>query len=196
MVNMGRAIEMGQREQLIALKKQGFSLCAISEQLHLSYGTVSKLSARLRRKGNLQVAYSNCGPKQPTSDAQVISDALRLRTDHPQWGAPFIRVKLLEAHPPGHIPGIRTLQRWFRKQGLTKLRQRTGQPSIGKAKAPHNIWQVDAKENLSLADGQQACYLSIVDEHSGAGLETLVFPPQADRTGADGGGQKTAHRSV
>ena len=48
---------------------------------------------------------------------------------------------------------------------------------------PHNIWQVDAKENLRLADSSEACYLTITDEHSGAGLEGLVFPPEAHLPG-------------
>ena len=36
---------------------------------------------------------------------------------------------------------------------------------------------MDAKENLVLRDGSPGCYLTITDEHSGAGLAALVFPP-------------------
>ena len=61
-------------------------------------------------------------------------------------------------------------------QHLTKPRQQLQQPPIGQAKAVHNIWQVDAKENLVLLDGSPGCYLTITDEHSGAGLAALVFP--------------------
>jgi hypothetical protein len=190
---MGRAIEMGQREQLIDLKNQGYSLLAISEQLHLPYGTVSTLSAHLRRAGNLEVHYANCGPKQPTSDAVVFRGALWLKRLHPDWGAPYIHLLLKERYGPERTAAVRTLQTWFRKKELNKPRPRLAQPRIGGAKAPHNIWQVDAKENLSLKDGSPACYLTITDEHSGAGLEALVFPPQADFSGAHMGSESAAH---
>ena len=77
-------------------------------------------------------------------------------------------------------PCIRTLQRWYRKEGLIRPNRQTAEPSIGKSRAVHNIWQVDAKENLVLADGTAACYLTMVDEKSGAWLAAPVFPPQED----------------
>jgi hypothetical protein len=170
---------MGQREQLIALKKQGYSLWAISEQLHIAYGTVCNLSARLKHEGNLEVHYGNCGPKHPSSDAAVLRAALWLKRHHPGWGAPYIHLILSKRYGSERPPAIRTLQYWFRKEHLTRPRAQTPQPRIGTSTAPHNIWQVDAKENLTLLDGTEACYLTITDEHSGAGLEALVFPPQA-----------------
>jgi hypothetical protein len=192
-LNMGRAIEMGQREQLIALKAQGYSLWAISEQLLIPYGTVCQLSARLGRLGHLRVGYANCGPKQPGTDPLLLRSALWLKRHHPSWGAPFIRVHLTAHFANDRIPSASTLQRWFRKRHLSKPRQVVAPPRIGCAKAPHNIWQVDAKENLILLDGSEACYLTITDEHSGAGLEALVFPPQADRTSAFGRSASTAY---
>jgi hypothetical protein len=47
--------------------------------------------------------------------------------------------------------------------------------SIGKSLAVHNIWQVDAKENLCTQDGQVACYLTLSDEKSGAWLSAVAF---------------------
>jgi hypothetical protein len=193
---MGRAIEVGLREQLIALKKEGCSLCSISEQLGLRYGAVCKLSAQLKKQGNLEVHYQNCGPKQLTTGALFVRAALWLKRLHPLWGAPFIHVKLTERYGEQSTPAIRTMQVWFRKRGLTKPRQQLGQPVIGTSKAVHNIWQVDAKENLTLLDGTKACYLTITDEHSGAGLEGLVFPPWAYRTSTAGSSQGKAHRGV
>lgn len=181
---MGRAIEMGKRDQLIALKNQGYSLCAISEQLQLPYATVHNLSARLHKQGNLLVGYRNCGPKKPSSESLLLRAALWLRRLHSGWGAPLIRLLLSRRYGNERTPSARTLQRWFRQRHLTKPLQRAAQPKIGSSKAPHNIWQVDAKENLTLKDGSRACYLTITDEHSGAGLEALVFPPPEDFSGA------------
>lgn len=173
---MGRATEMGQREQLIALKQQGHSLAHISQQVQLPFATVRNLSARFKKQGHLTVAYANCGPKNPTTEALLQRASLWLKRHHPTWGAPLIRLKLMDRYGPDRTPATRTLQRWFRQKNLNKPRQQRAQPPIGQSKAPHNIWQVDAKENLTLADGTPACYLTITDEHSGAGLEAPVFP--------------------
>lgn len=64
---MGGAIETGQREQLIALKKQGKPLATISQELNLPLSTVKTLSARYSKTGNLTLASANCGSKQPTN---------------------------------------------------------------------------------------------------------------------------------
>lgn len=176
---MGRAIEMGQREQLITLKQQGHSLEAIAQQLHLPLSSVRQLSARFKQQGHLKVSYANCGPKEARSDLLLQRASLWLKRHHPQWGAPLIRLKLLERYGAKRTPSVRTLQRWFVDQHLTRPRQQLQQPPIGQAKAAHNIWQVDAKENLLLLDGSPGCYLTITDEHSGAGLAALVSPPRA-----------------
>lgn len=183
---MGRAIEMGMREQLIVLKQEGNSLLAISDKLGLSLNTVRKLSARLRQQGNLQVHYQNCGAKQPRSDVGVVRAACWLKRLHPLWGAPLIHLKLSERYPKDKLVDIRTLQRWFRRRQLIKPPQHLHLPCIGRSLAPHNIWQVDAKENLTLLNGTPACYLSITDEHSGAALAAVVFPPQPDCASATG----------
>jgi len=39
----------------------------------------------------------------------------------------------------------------------------------------HNIWQVDAKEQLRTLDGHPACYLTLTDEKSGCWLGSLAF---------------------
>lgn len=185
---MGRAIDMGLRERLLALKQAGYSLSAISEQLHLCYGTVCRLSAQLKTKGDLSVGYANCGAKKPLSDTVLVKASLWLKRLHPLWGAPFIRLQLLQRYTQLKVPAVRTLQHWFRSQGLNKPRQRLSTPRIGGAKAVHNIWQVDAKERFSVLDGTPACYLTITDEHSGAGLAALVFPLWLHLSGARGAG--------
>ena len=75
------------------------------------------------------------------------------------------------------LPAERTLQRWFRAQGLGKTK--SGFPVVPPAWADqvHDVWQIDAKEQLQLPTGEKACYLSIVDEKSGCLLKAVVFPP-------------------
>lgn len=189
---MGRATELGQREQLMALKQAGQSLTTISEQLHLPFATVRNLSARYKQQGHLAVGYANCGPKQPTTEPLLHRASLWLKRHHPAWGAPLIRLKLSERYGAQRTPSVRTLQRWFRHHQLTKPRQQAAQPTMGQAKAVHNIWQVDAKENLVLGDGRAACYLTITDEHSGAGLQAPVFPLRPNLSSAPGANPPSA----
>ncbi|WP_461091587.1 COG3415 family protein [Spirosoma gilvum] len=167
---MGRATEMGLRDQLIALKQQGATLVQIAQQLNLPVGTVRKLSANYHQHQHLGVAYAYCGPKQPTSEALMLRASLWLKKHHPRWGAPLIHLKLTQRYGQQRTPSIRTLQRWSVTHQLTKPPNQLQQTRIGTAKAVHNIWQVDAKENLTLPDGSVGCYLTITDEHSGAGL--------------------------
>jgi transposase len=190
---MGRAIELGLREQFITLKQQGLTIKSICEQLGLHYGTACKLSAQLKKQGSLEVRYANCGAKKPLTSPLLVRAALWLKRRHSSWGAPFIHLKLTQRYGKEGIPAVRTIQNWFRRRGLTKPRQQLAEPSIGSAKAVHNIWQVDAKEHLTLPDGMEACYLTITDEHSGAGLDGLVFPPRPYLTSIGGRTPATAY---
>jgi hypothetical protein len=61
------------------------------------------------------------------------------------------------------------------KKNLTRPKSRTSGPSIGKSTAAHNIWEVDAKEQLQTLDGQPACYLTFTDERSGCWLGSAAF---------------------
>jgi hypothetical protein len=69
------------------------------------------------------------------------------------------------------------LQRWFRQAGLAPApRGRRPHSGSGRARQPHEVWQVDATEHVRLANGQQVSWLRIVDEHTAAVLDTTVFP--------------------
>ena len=83
---MARAIERGLQEQLIAMKQQGYSLLALTEQPHLCYNTLRKLSAQLKKQGRLAVHYQHCGATKPLRRALLVRAALWLRRLHPPWG--------------------------------------------------------------------------------------------------------------
>jgi len=57
--------------------------------------------------------------------------------------------------------------------GLTGRR-----PAIATLRAarPHQVWQIDAAEQVGLRSGQRVSWLRVVDECSGAVLRTVVFP--------------------
>jgi hypothetical protein len=175
---MGKATDMASRQGIIRLKQEGKTLFEISQDLSLPYPTVRNLWQQYRTnpaKG-LATNYANCGKHPKTQQDLIYRAALWLKRLHPQWGAPKIHLALCERYGRENVEHIRTLQRWYRDANLIKPRQQMAEPSIGDSKAVHNIWQVDAKERLTLLDGQEACYLTIVDEKSGGALEAPVFP--------------------
>lgn len=184
------ALPLAVRQQIIVLYRQHYSISGICKEVPASFTTVRRLLRQYRANPGLDLkpAYRHCGPQKPRSDERLLRAARWLKRLHPKWGAPLIHLHLKERYPTAGVPAIRTLQSWFRKKGLNAPREHRPATATGGARAPHHIWQVDAKERLWLCGGQPACYLTIGDEHSGACLEALAFPPQPDQSGTPGGG--------
>jgi len=172
------AINIEVRRTIIRLKESGERLIDISQILKLSYRTVSNIWQRYKKKGRADLVcdYTKCGTQQAKRYMGVKSKCLDLKILHPRWGTPRLHVELVKLYPQEVIPSIRTLHSWYKKANLICPNHLEREPAIGRAKAVHNIWQVDAKERLRLPNEQNACYLTIVDEKSGACLEALVFP--------------------
>ena len=179
--SMGRALPTWMRKRIIKEHQNGKSLTQITHEQTLSYATVRRCWQRYKQRGIDALApdYANCGKQQPGQQNLIYRAARYLKFLHRAWGAPLIRLKLEARYPDEAMPSVRTFQRWFKKAGLTPRRKRLPEQRRCWAKTPHQIWQIDAKERLGLSSGEQACYLTIVDECSGALLEALVFPPRS-----------------
>lgn len=181
---MGQAYSLATRDAIISHRQAGISMTEISETLKVSYGSVRELCKRYSEspkteaglKSALTPRYSNCGTKREKWSPDIVDAVLLLKTEHSRWGAPRLLVELERQMPNQALPTIRTVERWFRKNNLGKPPRQTREPAIGRSRGVHNIWEVDAKENLTLLDGQEACYLTTVDEKSGALLASPVFP--------------------
>jgi hypothetical protein len=175
---MGLAIVKSKRVLIILLHDEGVSKTEISAITEVRYRTVSDFIRRYESsKDNvLHTSYHRSGRKT-TDEMQFYKRiCLWLKRRHPEWGAPIIRVVMTNRYGTEGIPCIRQMQKWFMAARLNKPRQRNNRLAIGPAVAVHNIWQVDAKERFTLAAGQAADYLTIVDEKSGAWLEAPLFP--------------------
>lgn len=174
---MGKATPLAHRQEVVSMKKAGHTLLSISESLNLTFSNVRDIWLRYKKGGDagLLTGYSHCGKKKPTRSSLVYRAALWLKRLHPLWGSPRIHSGLKSRYGDS-TPSIRTLNRWYKSANLCKPRNPNKNEEIGKSRAVHNIWQVDAKERLKLLDGQEACYLTITDEKSGAWLISLVFP--------------------
>lgn len=181
---MSKAIEFHVREQIVTDCQSGLSYSEVSLKHSVRYNTVKTLYERFLDLGTkgLVPNYQNCGKYLPGSDNLIFRASCWLKRLHPEWGAPYILVKLKDKYSEIELPTARTVQRWFKAKGLNNLRTKIPKPKGQWAKDVHAVWQVDAKERIVLADGSKGCWLTIVDEKSGATLATLVFPPQPNFT--------------
>jgi len=177
---MPHPIPLPLRHVILQRAKQGQNATLIARSLNLVCRTVRHLLQRVRVEGEEAVAPAYPSRTYPHTRQfrALVEEALKLRRKHPTWGAGLVRVVLHRRHPAQPLPAERTLQRWFVRAGLAAAPSgRRSQMSSQRAPQPHAIWQMDAADQVALRDGMQVCWLRIVDECSGALLETAVFPP-------------------
>jgi hypothetical protein len=191
---MGRSIDFHIREQIVKDCQSGMSYPEVSRKYSVRFNTVKGLHQRYQKEGvkGLRPHYENCGKEAPSEDNILFRASCWLKRIHPQWGAPFILIQLKERYPQHQMPTSRTLQRWFKLKNLNKRRNQLPNAPMDWAEKVHGTWQVDAKERIVLADGSQGCWLTVVDEKSGATLATLVFPPQQNLASSGRRDQKGA----
>ena len=154
----------------------GQTAAQIADELSLPPRTVRHLVQRFRRDGPSAVRPSYHRRPADRPPTGVLATAWALRRQHPPWGAPLIRSLLLRDHPDRDVPSARTIQRLFRRHGAGRPpRSESPPPPRDRALSPHAVWQMDASERLPLADGTEVSWLRIVDEYTGAFLQTRVF---------------------
>jgi Helix-turn-helix domain len=184
------------RERILGRMQRGQSPAAIAQEFQLCSRTVRHLCARFRQLGDaaLETSYQAPAPATPSS---VVEQALFLHRQHPSWGAGFLLHKLEQLHPDAELPSARTLQRWFRRYDMPAAPSGRKPASVGpKAERPHEVWQMDAVEQLRLQTGQQISWLRWVDECSGATLGTVVFPLRHVRRGSAAAGSGRAAPAI
>src|SRR5581483_8270481 len=176
---MPQAIALPLREQIVILCQQGMQRTKIARQLGLSYGAVRRCWQRFCTEGarGLSPHYGQCGRQERRYPVPLQQTALTLKRDHPRWGAGLIRVELRQQFPKDRLPSVRSLQRWFAAAGLQPVRSQRPVCVSPRAKQVHEVWELDAKERMRLADGTPTCVLNVTDEASGALLDAQVFPP-------------------
>lgn len=175
---MPRALAVPVRQAMIEHHQAGVPLATVAEEFGQSVWTVRRIWRRYRDRGEAGVTpdYAACG-RHGSRYPAVYDRALTLRREHPGWGTGLIRVLLGEAFPAQPLPHERTLRRWFRAAGLGPPPPRVRPPAPPRARHPHQCWQLDATEQIVLADGSRASWLAASDEATGGMTGAVVFPP-------------------
>lgn len=176
---MPAAIPMPVRQVILKRWQKGESVASLAEELKLSVRTVRNLVRRFSERGQsgLEADYGRCATNTIPTNSDEYQKAIDMRKQHPTWGGGLIRVLLQEQ---GHddCASERTLQRWFQRSTLAPAPPgRRPDSDERRAHQPHEVWQMDAVDQLRLASGQQVSWVRLVDECSGAVLQTTIFPP-------------------
>lgn len=152
-----RASTIQQRQAMAELTAQGHSYQAVAQQLGLSFWTVRKW-ARQAKRGGLAALVSSMG--RPATGPMAETDpliryvALRLKRQHPTWGAAYIRKKMSErASWQGQpLPDATSLWRYWRSFGDRLWpKRRPVEAKLPQAEVAHGVWQMDAKESVPVA---------------------------------------------
>ncbi len=171
---------MAVRQRIIEQYKAGKGVSELSRIHDVSRGSIYTFIQRERQAGKkgLLPHYHNCGTARPGVQEVPYRAVRCFRTWHPSWGAEKIRAELLRLRPDLQLPHYRTINRWFHWNGQLALRLRSKPPKslVRQASELHQGWQIDAKEELRLADGSRNCWLNITDEYSGTVISPPVFP--------------------
>ena len=159
--------------------RQGESVATIAQALGLPPRTVRRLRLRALQQPAHPPSpnYAPCGRRpNPATDA-LRAQLLDLRRNHPTWGAGLLHVLLQRQQPTQLLPSPRTFRRWLHAAGFGPApagRRRAG-AALPRADQPHQVWQIDASEGIRLRSGQLVSWLRLVDECTGAVLQTKVF---------------------
>jgi hypothetical protein len=180
---MPRAISMAMRQLVVDQYKRGISKSKIACNLQIGRTSVHTIISRYKEAGEsgLIPNYDNCGKSRPQASDFIYRAVRCMRTWHPNWGGEKIRSQMLMLRPELDLPEVRTFYRWFHWNNQIESKSKTPKQESHWAKHIHEVWQIDAKEEIQTADGQKNCWLNIVDEASGAVIDPPVFPLQKDQ---------------
>lgn len=175
---MPAATPLEQRQEIVERRQKGERFADIARQMSMSYRTVRSVWQHYERSGRLEPAYDRCAHRGVRKDIAIYEKAIEFKREHSTWGAGLIWVELADLFPEEDLPSVRTLQRWFHRGGVASREPKDKRPQISvlRGKEAHDVWAMDAKEQMSLGDGTKASWLIISDEGSGAILQGELFP--------------------
>jgi putative transposase len=157
-------------------RQRGAMVRAIAAQSHTDpFGRVVKLTRWTLdrwiaewRRGGFDALVPNPRQSQPRTPKEVLELATALKTEKPDRSAAQIR-RILAAQL-GWAPDESTLQRMFRRTGLTALATGPAVPAVfGRFEAdrPNEIWTGDALHGPRI-EGRKTYLFAFIDDHSRA----------------------------
>jgi transposase InsO family protein len=113
-------------------------------------------------------------------DEEIVRRLVRLRQDHPSWGARKLAAWLAWREPRWELPAASTITELLKRHGLVPPRRtrRRGPPRtapLAHAMQPNDVWCIDFKGDFRVGDGTRCYPLTVTDAHSRALLCCKAF---------------------
>lgn len=163
---------MDERLRFVARLLDGEKMAVVCREFDISRKTGHKLFNRYRDCGVEGLTDRSRRPYRHANRLpfQLESLIVRLKKEHPSWGAPKIREKIRRRHGEISLPAISTVHAVLDRHGLVTRRRRSRYHAQGTTLSsptrPNDLWCTDYKGEFMLAD-QRYCYpLTITDSVS------------------------------
>jgi len=163
---------MDERLKFIARLLDGEKMAPMCREFGISRVTGYKIFNRYKECG---LDALNDRSRRPYRHAnqlpfQVERTILAIKREHPSWGAPKIRDKLIRAYPMIKPPAISTIHAVLDRNGLVKRRKRRRYKAKGTtlsaAHHPNRLWCADYKGEFLLGNKKYCYPLTITDYRS------------------------------
>ena len=162
---------MDERLRFVARLLEGEKMAGLCREFGISRKTGYKLYRRYRDTGLEGLTDRSRRPYRQANKLpfQVEIEIVRLKQEHPSWGAPKIREKLRRLELGIQTPAISTVHAVLDRHGLVKRRRRWRPKAQGTAlswpRQPNDLWSADFKGEFMLAD-HRYCYPLTVSDFS------------------------------
>jgi hypothetical protein len=179
-----RATNVQQRQEMARLAQAGKSYQTVAGQTGVSFWTARKWIRRARQ-GGLAALVTRLG-RPATGPMAGVNPlvhylALRLKLKHPTWGAAYV-VKKMSEHPAlkdKKLPGATTVWRYWRSFGDRLFPKRPKpEPKLPLAGVVHGVWQMDAKESVSVPGVGAVTFNQARDEFGRATVMHRIHPAE------------------
>jgi putative transposase len=160
---------MDERLRFVARLLEGEQMAGLCREFGISRKTGYKLYRRYRDTGLEGLTDRSRRPYRQANKLpfQVETQIVRLKQEHPSWGAPKIREKLRRLELGIQTPAISTVHAVLDRHGLVRRRRRRRPKAQGTRlswpRQPNDLWSADFKGEFMLADHRYCYPLTVSD---------------------------------
>lgn len=163
---------MDERLRFVARLLEGEKMAGLCREFGISRKTGYQIYRRYQQVGLQGLTDRSRRPYRQANrlPVQLETRIVRLRQEHPSWGAPKIREKLRRLQLGVRLPAISTVHAVLDRHGLVSRGRRARHKATGTAlstpRAPNDLWCADYKGEFMLTDRRYCYPLTITDAAS------------------------------
>ena len=163
---------MDDRLKFVAKLLDGKKMAVVCREFGISHKIGYKIFNRYKEIGLEGLSDRSRRPQRHANQLpfQVERQILAIKREHPSWGAPKIREKLIRAFPQIKPPAKSTVHAVLDRNGLVKRRKRRRYKARGTtlrdSQRPNGLWCADYKGEFMLGNRKYCYPLTITDYHS------------------------------